>query len=212
VATRLILIRHGHTANNSGGDARLIGRTDVALSDRGEDELRRLCERLRGARPFDAIYSSPLQRAWRIAMALEELGLGSVRRCDGLVEIDCGTLDGRRVEEVKREHPELWEANVRQRDEHFRWPGGESYREFRCRALRAARAVAHAHPGKRVALVTHAGVISQLLGSIGRVNPARWEYRRPENTAITTIVWGRQGRRVVRFDDHSHLHDDDPPA
>src|SRR5690606_749911 len=132
VATRLILIRHGHTANNSGGDARLIGRTDVALSDRGEDELRRLCERLRGARPFDAIYSSPLQRAWRIAMALEELGLGSVRRCDGLVEIDCGTLDGRRVEEVKREHPELWEANVRQRDEHFRWPGGESYREFRC--------------------------------------------------------------------------------
>ena len=203
--TRLILIRHAHTASNTTAEARLSGRTDVALSARGRDEVRALRERLRWSAPFAAIYSSPLQRAHETALALAEEGLGPLRVCEGLQEIDCGALDGLPLPEVKRRFPHLWAANLRQDDERFRWPGGESYREFRCRVLRAIRAVARAHSGERVALVTHAGVVSQLLGAIVGLSPARWERHRPINTALTTVAWDRGSGTVLTFDDHAHL-------
>jgi alpha-ribazole phosphatase/probable phosphoglycerate mutase len=204
VPTRLTLIRHGHTVSNSGGTSLLSGRTDVPLSARGREEVRRLVERLRGTPPFTVVYSSPLQRAYDTAAALAGAGLGPLRACEGLQEIDCGSLDGLPVAEVQRRFPEVWAANMRQDDERFRWPGGESYREFRDRCLRTVRTIAHAHRGARVALVTHAGVVSQLLGAIGGLSPARWERHRPANTALTE-VWGRGGGAVLTFDDHDHL-------
>ena len=203
--TQLILIRHGHTASNAAGSARLSGRTDVPLSDRGREEVRRLAERLRRAPPFAAIYTSPLRRARETALALVDAGCGPLHVCVGLQEIDCGVLDGLPLDEVKRRVPELWAANLRQDDDRFRWPGGESYRQLRCRALRATRAIARAHSGERVALVTHAGVVSQLLGAIRGLSAARWEHHRPMNTALTSIEWGHGAGRVVTFDDHAHL-------
>jgi broad specificity phosphatase PhoE len=202
---RLLLIRHGHTANNGGHHARLTGRTDVPLSPRGLREVQRLRQRLKQETPFAAIYSSPLQRAWTTAAALRDEGLGPVYACPDLQEIDCGNLEGVPLEEVQRRFPVFWEANLRQQDEHFRWPGGESYREFRCRCLRAVRSLARRHADARVALVTHAGVVSQILGTISRTSPARWERFRPGNTALSELEWHRGAVTLVRFDDRAHL-------
>ena len=206
--TRLILIRHGHTAGNAGGRALVGGRTDVPLSARGHDEVRRLQQRLRGTPPFAAIYSSPLRRAWETAAALAEAGLGPIRVCPALREIDCGTLDGMPLQEVQRRYPELWAANLRQEDDRFRWPGGESYREFRCRCLRAVHTLALAHRGARITLVTHAGVISQILGFLAGVRPARWECFLAGHTALTELDWSRGSGTIVRFDDRAHLPDE----
>lgn len=203
--TQLILIRHGHTAGNSAGSLQLSGLTDLPLSDQGRDEVRRLLERLRREPPFAAIYTSPLRRAYDTALAIADEGLGPLHECAGLQEIDCGDLDGLPLKEVERRVPDIWAANMRQDDECFRWPGGESYREFRCRCLRAIRAVARAHRGERIALVTHAGVVSQLLGAIHGLGAAQWERYRPMNTALTTVEWGCGFGRLVTFDDHAHL-------
>jgi broad specificity phosphatase PhoE len=199
--TRLVLIRHGHTVSN-GGDATalLSGRTDVPLSARGSGEVRRLQLRLRGSAPFAAIFSSPLQRARETATALGQAGLGPVYLCRALQEIDCGRVDGMPLREVERRFPELWEINRRQLDERFRWPGGESYRDFRARCLGAVRALALAHRGCRIALVTHAGVISQVLGFLTGMSPARWECFRVRNTALTEIDWARGSGAVISFD------------
>lgn len=207
MATQLILIRHGHTASNSAGGAQLSGRTDVPLSGPGREEVRRLRERLRWAPPFVAIHTSPLQRAYDTALALTDAGCGPLHICDGLREIDCGVLDGLPLDEVKRRVPDLWAANLRQDDDRFRWPGGESYREFRCRCLQAVRAIERAHRGARVALVTHAGVVSQILGALEGLSPACWERYRPMNTALTEVAWGWGSGVVVTFDDHAHLLD-----
>ncbi len=207
--TRLILIRHGHTASNGGGAGALLGgRTDVPLSPRGRDEVQRLRERLRGSAPFTAIVSSPLRRAWDTAAALRAAGLGDVRSCPALQEIDCGELDGLPLREVEHRFPDLWEKNRGQTDERFRWPGGESYREVRARGLRAVRALALAHRGRRLVLVTHAGVVSQILGFLAGVNPARWECYRPRHTTLTEIDWMRGSGTIVTFDDGAHLPDE----
>jgi alpha-ribazole phosphatase/probable phosphoglycerate mutase len=204
VATQLTIIRHGHIPAN-GSDAPMAGWTDVPLSPRGRAQTEYLTRHLARGRPFDAIYSSPLSRAADIATALSAAGLGSVHFHSGLKEIHCGEVDGMPIGEVQRRFPDLWQENMRQTREDFRWQGGESYREFRDRSIAAVEAIATAYPSGRIALVTHAGVISQLVGAIHGLSPARWEAFRPGNASLSELRWrGSQGA-VVSFDKRDHL-------
>jgi broad specificity phosphatase PhoE len=128
-----------------------------------------------------------------------------MRWCDDLREIDCGDVDGMPVGDVEARYPERWRANLRQEDDHFRWPGGESYQELRERCLAAVRAIAGAHRGQRVMVFTHAGVISQLLGAIHGLGAARWESFRPSNASLTYIDWQGDEGELVGFDEAKHL-------
>jgi broad specificity phosphatase PhoE len=197
----LILIRHGHTAgNDSGPNAPMSGWTDVPLSARGRCQAYALGRHLAANVSFDAMYSSPLDRALETA----RIALGSldeVRWCDGLREIACGDVDGMPVGEVEARYPERWHANLRQEDDHFRWPGGESYQELRDRCLATIRAIARAHGGQRVLVFTHAGVISQVLGALHHVRAARWESFRPSNASLTYVDWqGDEGELAGSYD------------
>jgi broad specificity phosphatase PhoE len=71
--------------------------------------------------------------------------------------------------------------------------------------MRAVRAIARQHMGQRVLVVTHAGVINQVIGSITGASAAKWETPRPRNTSITHVLWGNSGASIVCFDDCSHL-------
>ncbi len=201
-----MLIRHAHTGANGGpgGRAVLQGRTDLPLSPLGWRQVGLLQRRLHGGPGFGAIYSSPLRRARDTAAALSAAGLGPLYLCPELQEIDCGRLDGMPLVEVERSFPDLWAANLRQTDEHFRWPGGETCREFRNRCIDAVTGLASRHQG-RIALVTHAGVIGQVLGWLAGTSPARWEPFRPGNTAITEIEWNNGSGTVIQHDDRGHL-------
>lgn len=205
LATDLILIRHGHTSSNGGGHVVMSGWTDLPLSPIGLCQAQHLRVRLEGEPPFAAIYASPLVRALDTARPLFDAGLGPLRVEDDLREIHCGDLEGVGVDEVKRSVPELWEANLRQDDDDFRWPGGESYRELRARVTSCLAAIRGRHEGERVAVVTHAGVISQLMGELSGAPPARWESNRPENASVTQMVFTEGSPHVARFDDRAHL-------
>jgi broad specificity phosphatase PhoE len=122
-----------------------------------------------------------------------------------LAEISCGTLEGWPIDEVRQEYPDYWERNETQADEEFCWPGGETYRRFRRRVLRALRAISGRHPGERVAVFTHAGVVNQVLGYLEGQSAARWENLRPGNTGLTEVEWCGNTGRVIRFNDCAHL-------
>ena len=204
--TRLILIRHAQgTVGSSGPEGRMVGRMDVPLSDLGRRQAEALRLRLTREPPVAAVYSSPLQRALETARLAAGPLLGAPRLMKSLSEIDCGSLDGLRIAEVQARHPELWAANLRQDDPDFRWPGGESYRELRERSLEAVHRISRVHPGERVLVVTHTGVISEVLGSIHGIDPACWESYRPGPASVTVVDWeGRRGT-LVCFDDRRHL-------
>ena len=122
-----------------------------------------------------------------------------------LREINCGRLEGMPLSEVQRSHPFHWRTNLRQVDDGFRWPGGESYREFRRRVVSAMNSIAAQHGGERVIVVTHAGVISQIVGALSGVRAACWEAFRPRNASLTIVEWLDGRGRVRSFDDHDHL-------
>src|SRR4028119_2119942 len=218
LAARLILVRHGHVAGNPAGkgrpdsDARMNGWIDTPLSPLGWLQVNALRERMKREPPAVARYSSPLQRAAMTARARAGLPVGPLRLLDELKEIHCGKVDGWLATETRLRYPEVWEANLRQDDEDLRRPAGaggcgdrggcrvrgEVARDPRERCVSAVRRIVAEHPGERVLVFTHAGVISQLLGVIHGLRPASWEQFRPGNCGITEIEWMDGAGRPIR--------------
>lgn len=179
----------------------MAGTTDLPLSARGRLEAELIADRLAGWHAENVVYASPLSRALDTAAAICRRRGGSVRVLDGLCEIDCGTADGLPLAEVWTRYPDAWQQNLRQDDPAFRWPGGESYAEFRERCVSAICAIAARHRRAPVIVVTHAGVISQVLGHIHGESAACWSRFRPENASVTEVNWEEDAGSVARFDD-----------
>jgi broad specificity phosphatase PhoE len=146
------LARHGETAWSLSG--RHTGRTDIPLTERGEDNARRLRGRLEGI-TFTEVLVSPLQRARRTC---ELAGFGVVASViPDLVEWDYGDYEGRLTSEIRRERPRWYLF----RDD---CPGGESLAEV---GSRADRVVARLRAdGGRILLFGH--------GHFFRILAARW--------------------------------------
>lgn len=201
--TTFILVRHGESTGNRAELGSLMGGwTDLPLTERGLAQARALAQRITAEPRFDALYSSPLGRALDTARILGA-ALGDLQPAidAGLREIGCGEVDGKPVQWVEEHYPREWKLNLAQDDPEFRWPGGESYREFRERVLGTLRRLAERHASERVLVVTHAGVISQVVGSQRAVSAACWERFRPHNGSLTEVRWGPRGIELMRFDD-----------
>lgn len=200
--TQFILVRHGQGTGNVSGGLLMGGWTDLPLTANGSREARMLAARLLREAPPSVIVSSPLQRALQTALVIgERLSMPHIATEPALREIHCGDVDGWPVQRVQERYPDEWANNSRQTDPDFRWPGGESYREFRERILSAMTAIARRHRAERVLVVTHAGVISQLIGWVQGESPARWEPFRPHTASVTELDWRGTSAELVRFDD-----------
>jgi broad specificity phosphatase PhoE len=157
------------------------------------EDARRVASQIAGAQPFAALYTSPLRRAFETASSIAAVfGLVTIPLPDA-GEIRCGVLDGAPLEMIQKEHAEVWAQNVAQDDDGFRWPGGESYAEFRQRVRGAFSDISRSHAGDTVIVVTHAGVIAQVIGILKGITAARWDVARPAHGAVTEIRWGSGG-------------------
>src|SRR5436309_15386015 len=86
------LARHGETAWNREG--RWQGHTDVVLNEAGQEQARRLAERLRGASVVE-VRASDLARAWQSAeIVAAALGVAAVVRDPDLGERGVGGFAG----------------------------------------------------------------------------------------------------------------------
>ncbi|HJT30897.1 MAG TPA: histidine phosphatase family protein [Pirellulales bacterium] len=121
---KLYLARHGETEWSRSGQH--TSHTDIPLTARGEENARRLVERLKGIVPT-TVFTSPLIRARRTC---ELAGYGPVAVVEpDLVEWDYGDYEGRRTVDIRQERPG-WRL--------FRdgCPNGESFEAVRERADR----------------------------------------------------------------------------
>jgi probable phosphoglycerate mutase len=156
--TEFILIRHGETDWNR--ELRFQGHIDVPLNDMGHEQARRLGLRLAGER-VDELISSDLMRAQQTAApAAQQLGLEIVASV-ALREQNFGIVEGMRADEIQNLHPRAWEDWLQFREDHA-MPEGESARQFHARIIDALGAIATAHAGRRVLVVTHGGVLDMV--------------------------------------------------
>ncbi len=106
----IYLLRHGQTEWNAEG-GKYLGRTDLPLTEKGLAQAQEAASQLTGIR-FDAVYSSPLQRAYKTAQIAG--GGAPVMPDTRLLETDFGAWEGKTKEETQKEDPALtasWEED-----------------------------------------------------------------------------------------------------
>lgn len=160
----LILIRHGITQGNQ--ERRFIGVTDIPLAPEGEALARRVASTLPAV---DHVYRSPLLRCRQTAALLWPGTAETV--IQDLREMDFGPFEGKNHEELKDDP--LYQRYISGGDL-GQIPVGETVEQVTARASRGLAGLtadAEARGFRRVAAVTHGGVMMALMWALGR--PAR---------------------------------------
>lgn len=204
--TRLVLIRHGEAYCNALG---LVGGPIGCggLTDLGERQAHELGARLRRTREFDdasALYTSVLPRAIQTARIIAPglpAQLSAVQNCE-LCELHPGEADGLTWDQmVTRFGGPDWDESP---GEPFS-PGGESWLDFYRRCERALLGIVARHPGERVILVVHGGVIEQAMKMLAHEAPNVRLRLRTENCSMTEIEFDGEQRRLLRYNDVAPL-------
>lgn len=183
----LYLVRHGETNWNR---ARMIqGRTDIPLNDVGRSQAR-ATGRLLARRRWDRVVSSPLSRASETAEIIAtELRLPAPEIHDALIERNYGDAEGLTDQDLKIRFPD-----------HATVPGREDRDEVAARVLPTLIAIADAHPGESIILVSHGGVIRTVLNEIGPADSPHHSSRIP-NGSIHSFEYSAAGLVLLAFDD-----------
>jgi probable phosphoglycerate mutase len=199
--TRFILVRHGETEWNR--EARIQGQRDSALTIQGRAQAVAIAERLATER-FDAIVSSDLGRAMdtaaRIAMRCGRSVTGDSR----LRERCYGEGEGMTYEDAGIKYPEAFSRQFGAESE-FAIPGGESRRQFQERVARAFDSLAGEHPGARLVVVTHGGVLASIYRRILGIALTTPHKVPIANAAFNEIAHEAGAWNVAAWDDTAHL-------
>lgn len=201
VATELLFIRHGETDWNR--QQRFQGQIDVPLNATGHAQAQRLAARL-AAEPFDAFFTSDLTRARETAAPLALAWGRQPDTVPGLREQSFGVLEGLDVPTIKQQHAALWQEWLEHRAD-FALPGGESLRQFHARVLQAVGQIVAAAPARRVAVVTHGGVLDMLWRTAQGLPLDGLRACEIPNTGINRLRWVDGTLHIDRWADDAHL-------
>jgi broad specificity phosphatase PhoE len=201
-ATRVFMVRHGATVLSA--EDRFAGATDVALSEEGRKQTRRLAERLSGEN-IVAVFASPLGRTVETAQILAAPHKLEVQTRDGFREINHGRWEQMTRREVEKRFPE--EAVEWEKDPYTFAPvGGESGLSVTARALPALIELVREYQGKNILVVSHKATIRLLLSSLLGFDPRRYRDALDQKPAALNIVDFRDATRarLTLFNDTSH--------
>ena len=223
---RLILVRHGVTAWNE--DGRYQGHSDVPLGERGQAQASQIGVRLAGE-ALTAAYASDLSRSRTTAeIALDGRDV-PLFLLPALRERFFGSWEGLRVDEIKAQDPDTWDAWTRD-PLLTRPPGGETGVEVLDRVVdcyssivgtepvdqspddwfsyRAAGPMGSSGPQRTLLFVTHGGPARALLAHlIGVETRFYWRFGiRPASVSILDVY--PEGPITEVIGDTSHLREE----
>jgi len=150
------LLRHGETD----GGARFCGSTDVALTDKGWQQMK---VSMNDVSPgWDRIISSPLKRCAAFARYFAQQYAIPLSFDERIKEMHFGIWEGRSAEELMAEDAD---GLTRFWQDPDRYPPQEAERlsSFQARVLAAWNGFIESYGEQRILLVTHGGVIRVLL-------------------------------------------------
>jgi broad specificity phosphatase PhoE len=176
----LILIRHGETEWSR--DGRHTGRTDVALTPKGEAAAKSLAPAVAKLNII-ATFTSPAERAERTAQLA---GLTDSTPDPDLWEWDYGGYEGRTTNEIQAERPgwNLWRDGVIPGDAQH---PGETVEQVGQRADRALARVRPLLAEGNVALVAHGHLLRVLTACWLQLDPAAGRLFRLDTGTISEL-------------------------
>jgi 2,3-bisphosphoglycerate-dependent phosphoglycerate mutase len=204
-ACELLLVRHGESAAAIEGQSFPLvdGQGDPPLHPDGEAQAERLADRLvSSGEPISAIYVTSLQRTQQTAAPLAaKVGL-TPRIEPDLREVGLGDWeDGEFRKRIAEGDPIAVRMFVEQRWDVI--PGAEPAAEFAARVRTSINRVAAAHPDETVVVVTHGGVIGQILADAS--GSRGFAFTGADNASISHLVVAGERWIIRRYNDTTHL-------
>lgn len=200
------LVRHGQTDWNK--DGRIQGTTDIPLNETGRKQAEQLSFKLKARNEIssfsktkiDAVYTSPLLRAFETAKILAKEENLPLRRLFELRERDFGEWEGKSWQQIEKEYS----------DDFYLWreqpmvgipSGGESRTSCEERSARAIKKILSETAGDAV-IVAHGGIIVFLMNYLLRFQRIPQETIM-SNGALSIISYDRatgMGKLIVLND------------
>lgn len=201
--TRLLLVRHGQTPLTAAKRLSGLGK-NPGLSELGQEQARRIADRLAAMGGIEAVVASPFQRTMQTATVIAgPLGL-PVLEVEELRECDFGAWEGLDFAEIQAgwaDELQTWLASTAAAP-----PRGESFDEVGRRVDAARTRLLARYSGRTVVVVTHVTPIKHLVrATLGA--PASSLYRMRMGPASLSMIswWTDGGAELVLFNDTSHL-------
>ena len=195
------IVRHGTTDWNQSG--RIQGHSDPPLNAAGRTQAYLVSQRLRqlGA---TALYSSDLQRTYETAQIIgQATGLRVIQKT-GLREMHFGRWQGWTLQQIRDQDPTGYAAR-RAQPYDVPPPGGETWRRFYDRAVRAVEEILLSTAAERLIVVTHSGVCTVLgLRALGLDCTGKRTFSN-DNCSLHTIAISGAQWRAVALNDVAHL-------
>jgi len=204
--TTVYLVRHMETEGNL--KQIFQGHCDTPASPMGRRQMQWLEERFKSVH-YDCVYSSPLRRAVETAKSIISYRQKPLVLKDELIEIDFGELEGKTLEEISADTPEVYEKLMKERNS-FVPPGGESVKEVYERMRKVMDQIVTENSGKTLLVVSHGMAlqcyICYLMGhDVTRIG----EVPIGQNTAVTLVVYDDTMKPKITYcNDNTHI----PPA
>jgi probable phosphoglycerate mutase len=203
--TEILLIRHGETAWNV--EKRLQGHLDIPLNAEGQRQANALGRSLLGEQ-IDVIIASDLLRARQTAQEIAAPRGMTVHFDAGLRERCYGAFEGMLHAEIGERYPDAFAA-WKARDMHTRFPQGvnvaETLQEFVDRAVGAITRIAGEYKHRKLALVTHGGVLECAYRAAQGIGFAHARDFDIFNAAINRFVWDGKALKLTQWGDVAHL-------
>lgn len=203
MTTRIMIVRHGETEWNV--EQRFRGSADIPLNEEGVSQAKAVARRL-ATEPVAAVYSSPLQRAYRTAEIIAEGHGLAPKAIEGLNNINYGELEGLKITEVAERFPEMYH-DLLETPHLIRFPCGNTLDELTTRAMSAIGDLVAIHEGETIVAVSHQVITKVLLcAMLGLDNSHHWDIT--QDTCCINIVRFRKGRFIIdRLNDVCHLNE-----
>lgn len=186
-STLITFVRHGKVA----GPAALYGRTDIALSPAGHNDLTRRLNNLHAQTPINQLISSPRVRCLQVAQEFSTQYKIPLHTENNLQEMDFGIWDGIPFDELGDEWKNIeafWES-----PHSMQPPEGESLTDFAARVISSWESlIANKKPGHEV-IICHGGVIRILIAHILKLdwrNPALFKQLQIDYASCTRVEIG----------------------
>lgn len=160
--TTIAFIRHGETDWNT--ERRAQGCKDIPLNENGIHQADRLAERFIDQK-WDAIYASPLKRAYKTAEALSGVTGLHVMADERLREISFGETEGT----TEAERVERWGEDWMNLD-----LGRETNEEADLRWKAALKEITENHKNQKVLIVTHGALLVRIFKDLLQDKTDRW--------------------------------------
>lgn len=189
----IYLLRHGETFYNADGN-RYCGRTDIGLTGKGYQQANLVKDQVKNIQ-FEAVYSSPLQRAKITAETVSNRE--DVIVDERIIEADFGLWEGKTRDEFIAENADLWN-NWNTDPSKYRAGGtGETGAEVVARVDSFFQEIIKARTSGNIMVVAHNGVNRLYLAYKLGIPLKNYRKIAMENSALSLITFDSAGELTL---------------